>query len=95
MSDPWLRCVVARDPDGWNSTRTDWRCPAIRSLAIRPIRTAAAQWELDGPRITGPTTSLKMLGGGDPFWGWGITFRTFGERTIAGRYEPEIGLARY
>ncbi|MBT8070327.1 MAG: hypothetical protein KJO80_07830 [Gammaproteobacteria bacterium] len=26
------------------------------------MRTDAAQWELDGPRITGPITSLKMLG---------------------------------
>jgi hypothetical protein len=26
------------------------------------MRSAAAQWELDGPRITGPMTSLKMLG---------------------------------
>jgi hypothetical protein len=24
------------------------------------MRNAAAQWELDGPRITGPMTSLKM-----------------------------------
>jgi len=29
------------------------------------MRTDAAEWELDGPRITGPTTSLKMLGGRD------------------------------
>ena len=34
----------------------------IKSLAMRPIRTAAAQCELDGPRTTGPITSLKMLG---------------------------------
>ena len=27
------------------------------------MRTDAAECELDGPRITGPTTSLKMLGG--------------------------------
>jgi hypothetical protein len=27
------------------------------------MRTEAAEWELDGPRITGPITSLKMLGG--------------------------------
>ena len=26
------------------------------------MRTDAAQWELEGPRITGPITSLKMLG---------------------------------
>jgi hypothetical protein len=26
------------------------------------MRKAAAQCELDGPRITGPITSLKMLG---------------------------------
>jgi hypothetical protein len=35
---------------------------SIKSLAIRPMRRAAAQCELDGPRITGPITSLKMLG---------------------------------
>ena len=27
------------------------------------MRTEAAECELDGPRITGPITSLKMLGG--------------------------------
>lgn len=27
------------------------------------MRTDAAEWELEGPRMTGPTTSLKMLGG--------------------------------
>jgi hypothetical protein len=35
------------------------------------MRTDAAECELDGPRITGPTTSLKMLGGkvvGMVFW---------------------------
>jgi hypothetical protein len=26
------------------------------------MRTAAAQWELEGPRMTGPITSLKILG---------------------------------
>ena len=35
---------------------------SITSLAIRPIRKAAAQCELDGPRMTGPITSLKILG---------------------------------
>jgi hypothetical protein len=25
------------------------------------MRRAAAQWELDGPRMTGPMTSLKIL----------------------------------
>ena len=29
------------------------------------MRLAAALWELLGPRITGPRTSLKMLGGCD------------------------------
>jgi hypothetical protein len=29
------------------------------------MRTDAAECELDGPRITGPMTSLKMLGGRD------------------------------
>jgi hypothetical protein len=27
------------------------------------MRTAAAQWELEGPRMMGPMTSLKILGG--------------------------------
>ena len=27
------------------------------------MRTDAAEWELDGPRMIGPMTSLKMLGG--------------------------------
>jgi hypothetical protein len=36
--------------------------PSIKALAILPIRRAAAQWELDGPRMTGPMTSLKILG---------------------------------
>ena len=62
MSDPWLSWVVAREPLGWNSTRTSLISPPKRSRAMRPIRTAAAQWELEGPRITGPMTSLKMLG---------------------------------
>jgi len=34
----------------------------MRSWHIFPIRNEAAQCELDGPLITGPTTSLKMLG---------------------------------
>jgi len=35
--------------------------PPIRSRARRPILSAAAQCELDAPRMTGPMTSLKML----------------------------------
>jgi hypothetical protein len=31
--------------------------------AIFAIRTEAAVCELDGPRMTGPITSLKILGG--------------------------------
>jgi hypothetical protein len=34
-----------------------------RARISRPIRFAAALCELLGPRITGPRTSLKMLGG--------------------------------
>ena len=34
----------------------------MRALAIDPILKAAALWELDGPRITGPMTSFSMLG---------------------------------
>jgi hypothetical protein len=35
---------------------------SIKARASSPILAAAAQWELEGPRITGPMTSLKMLG---------------------------------
>jgi hypothetical protein len=35
---------------------------SIKARARSPILAAAAQWELEGPRITGPMTSLKMLG---------------------------------
>jgi hypothetical protein len=35
---------------------------SIKSRHIRAIRKEAAQCELDGPRMTGPITSLKMLG---------------------------------
>jgi hypothetical protein len=63
MSDPWLSCVVASDPSVSNSISTSSGVPPHRSRASRPMRTDAAECELDGPRITGPTTSLKMLGG--------------------------------
>jgi hypothetical protein len=48
------------------------------------MRTDAAECELDGPRITGPTTSLKMLGG----WVVGLVVRmvvrmVFRRRTTA------------
>ena len=46
-----------------NSMSTRSGSPLHKSLAIWPIRTEAAECELEGPRITGPTTSLKMLGG--------------------------------
>ena len=59
--DPWLWCVAGKEPPVSNSTNTRSIRPSIRSRARRPIRNAAAQWELDAPRITGPTTSLKML----------------------------------
>jgi len=36
--------------------------PPIKSWQIRAILKEAAQWELEGPLITGPTTSLKILG---------------------------------
>jgi hypothetical protein len=35
---------------------------SIKSLHKRAMRNEAAQCELDGPRITGPITSLNMLG---------------------------------
>jgi hypothetical protein len=35
---------------------------SIKSLHKRAMRKDAAQCELDGPRITGPITSLNMLG---------------------------------
>ena len=61
MSEPWVSCVVGSDPLRSNSTSTCLKVPSIRSSASLPIRSAAAQWELDGPRITGPITSLNML----------------------------------
>ncbi len=61
MSDPCVSCVVGNDPARSNSTKTSPISPPIKSLAIRPILNAAAQCELDGPRITGPITSLKIL----------------------------------
>ncbi len=60
MSLPWLSCVVGSEPARSNSTSTSVISPSIRSRASRPMRSAAAQCELDGPRITGPMTSLKM-----------------------------------
>ena len=33
-----------------------------RNSAIRAMRQEAAVWELEGPRMTGPITSLKILG---------------------------------
>ena len=36
------------------------RGAATSTLSVRGNVHAAAQWELDGPRITGPTTSLKI-----------------------------------
>jgi len=62
MSEPWLLCVVAREPLGSNSINTCDMAPPIKSLHSRPILKEAAQWELEGPLITGPITSLKMLG---------------------------------
>ena len=35
---------------------------SMRARARSPILVAAAQWELEGPRMTGPMTSLKILG---------------------------------
>ena len=40
---------------------TEVGVPPSRSNNRRPIRTDAAECELDGPRMTGPMTSLKML----------------------------------
>ena len=37
-------------------------CSAIKSRQILAIRSEAAQCELEGPRITGPITSLNILG---------------------------------
>ena len=62
MSEPWALWVVARDPLGSKSMSISENFPSMRSWQMRPIRSEAAQCELDGPRITGPSTSLKMLG---------------------------------
>ena len=56
-----VSCVVGSEPLRLNSTSTSSQSPPTRSRANRPMRSAAAQWELDGPRMTGPITSLKML----------------------------------
>ena len=61
MSEPCESWVVGSEPLRSNSTSTSVNSPLMRSRARRPMRSAAAQWELDGPRITGPITSLKML----------------------------------
>ena len=53
---------VARDPSGSKSISIVEMLPSIRSWQILPIRREAAQWELEGPLITGPTTSLNILG---------------------------------
>jgi len=62
MSDPWDSCVVGSEPLLSNSTSTDSIESLIKARARSPILAAAAQWELDEPRMTGPITSLKMLG---------------------------------
>ena len=62
MSDPWLSCVVGSEPARSNSTSS--ACDlALHQVAREPAdpQGAAAQCELDDPRITGPMTSLKML----------------------------------
>jgi len=61
MSEPCDSWVVGSDPARSNSTSSVSGVPPTRSRASRPIRRAAAQCELDAPRITGPITSLKML----------------------------------
>jgi hypothetical protein len=52
---------VGSEPLRSNSTGTSANAPPIKSRARRPIRSAAAQCELDSPRTTGPITSLNML----------------------------------
>ncbi len=70
MSEPWLSCVVASEPSVSNSIGTKSGLPPHSSRASRPMRTDAAECELEGSRINGPTTSLKMLRAGSRAW-WG------------------------
>jgi hypothetical protein len=53
---------VANEPFGSNSIKMSLMFSSIRYLHNRAIRKDAAQCELDGPRMTGPITSLNMLG---------------------------------
>ena len=55
---------------------------------MRPIRTAAAQWELEGPRMTGPMTSLNMLGGGGSLSVWERTGRSDREWVMSEKVGP-------
>ena len=62
ISEPWLLCVVAKEPCGSNSITMSFICSSIKSRQILAIRSEAAQCELEGPLITGPITSLNILG---------------------------------
>jgi hypothetical protein len=45
----------------WKSKSHRLNAPPLRSRTRRPIRSAAAQCDLDGPRIPGPITSLNRF----------------------------------
>jgi hypothetical protein len=62
MSDPCSLCVVANEPLGSKSISISEILPSMMSWQILPILKEAAQCELEGPLMTGPITSLKMLG---------------------------------
>jgi hypothetical protein len=62
IAEPCPSYVVARDPFRSNSTSTFPFPGGHICLMISPIRWEAAVWELDGPLISGPITSLKILG---------------------------------
>ena len=57
---PWPSPVEAKEP--WSSSwaRTG-SCPS-RARAMRPMRTAPAVWELEGPTMTGPRMSNRFIG---------------------------------
>jgi len=61
LSEPWGLCVVGSELLRSKSTSTSSNAPPIRSRANRPIRSAAAQCEFAGPRVTGPIASLNRL----------------------------------
>ena len=59
VSVPWPRPVSAKEP--YSVTRAALTRPFTRRLATRPMRTAPAVWELEGPIMRGPMMSNKLM----------------------------------